>query len=101
MTRGMAVELGPKNIRVNAVAPGYVHSDQNYDLISSWSDNPKQWVENYIDDYQALSFEIEPDDCGNAVAFLLSDLSRAITGQTLYVDNGTTSLMSNYSFIKK
>ncbi|SHG02623.1 3-oxoacyl-[acyl-carrier protein] reductase/2-deoxy-D-gluconate 3-dehydrogenase [Fodinibius roseus] len=101
LTRGMAVELGPKNIRVNAVAPGYVHSEQNYDLISSWSDNPEQWVERYIDDYQALSFEIEPDDCGNAVAFLLSDLSRAITGQTLHVDNGTTSLMSNYSFIKK
>lgn len=101
LTRGMAVELGPQNIRVNAVAPGYVHSDQNNDLISSWADNPEQWVETYIDDYQVLSFEIEPDDCGNAVAFLLSNLSRAITGQTLHVDNGTTSLMSNYSFITK
>ena len=33
VTRGMAVELGKYDIRVNAIAPGYVHAEQNYDLI--------------------------------------------------------------------
>lgn len=95
LTRGMAVELGPYNIRVNAVGPGFVHSDQNYDLIKTWTPDPEQWVKDYIEDQQVLFFDIRPEDAGNVVAFLLSDLSRAVTGQTLYVDNGTTSLLFN------
>jgi len=97
LTRGMAVELGPHNIRVNTVAPGYVHSEQNHGLIKTWTDDPETWVKNYIVNQQALHREIEPEDCGNVVAFLMSDLSRSITGQTLYVDNGSTSLINNYS----
>jgi NAD(P)-dependent dehydrogenase (short-subunit alcohol dehydrogenase family) len=101
LTRGMAVELGPYNIRVNAVGPGYVHSDQNYDLIKTWSDDPQQWVRDLIKDQQVLFFDIEPEDCGNIVAFLLSDLSRSVTGQTIYVDNGSTSLLYNRYFTEK
>lgn len=100
LTRGMAVELGPNNIRVNAVGPGYLHAEQNYDLIRTWTDNPDQWVNDYIKDQQVLLFQMKPDDCGNVVAFLLSDLSRAVTGQTIYVDNGTTSLLHNRFFIE-
>ena len=95
LTRGMAVELGPFNIRVNAVGPGYVHAEQNYDLIKTWADDPQKWVEDFVKDQQVLLHDIQPVDCGNAVAFLLSDLSEAITGQTLYVDKGTTSLLFN------
>ncbi|WP_018626325.1 SDR family NAD(P)-dependent oxidoreductase [Niabella aurantiaca] len=90
LTRGMAVDLGQYNIRVNAVAPGYVHAEQNYDLLRSVTDNPEQWVENIILKEQVIHTEIQPEDCGYTVGFLLSDLSRAITGQTLYVDNGST-----------
>lgn len=101
LTMGMAVELGPHNIRVNAVAPGYVHAEQNQNLIKTWTDNPEKWVKDYIDNQQALHREIEPEDCGNVVAFLLSDLSRSVTGQTIYVDNGSTSLVYNYGSLKK
>jgi NAD(P)-dependent dehydrogenase (short-subunit alcohol dehydrogenase family) len=101
LTRGMAVELGPHNIRVNAVGPGYILGEHNFDLIRTWTDNPDQWVKDYINDQQALLFQMEPDDCGNVVAFLLSDLSRAVTGQTIYVDNGTTSLLHNRLFTEK
>lgn len=90
LTRGMAVELGKNNIRVNAVAPGYVHAEQNYDLIRSFTDDPEQWVEKLIQNEQAIPDKIQPRDCGNTVAFLLSDLSASITGQTIYVDRGTT-----------
>lgn len=95
LTRGMSVELGPHNIRVNAVGPGYVHSEQNYDLISTWADDPQKWVEDYVKDQQTLLFKIQPVDIGYVVAFLLSDQSRAVTGQVIYVDNGTTSLLFN------
>lgn len=98
LTRGMAVELGQYNIRVNAVAPAYVNSQQNLCLIKTWTDDPQQWVRDMVADQQVLSFEITPEDCGNVTAFLLSDLSRAITGQTIYVDNGNTSLLFNRKF---
>jgi len=99
LTRGMAVELGPFNIRVNAIGPGYVHSKQNYDLIRTWSDDPEKWVNDYITDQQVLYRKIEPEDCGNVAAFLLSDLSRSVTGQIIYVDNGTTSMLYNQSLL--
>lgn len=95
LTRGMAVELGPHNIRVNAIGPGLVHAEQNDELIRSWSDDPQKWVRDIVMGEQVLLHPIEPVDCGNAVAFLLSDLSRAITGQVIYVDKGTTSLLFN------
>jgi NAD(P)-dependent dehydrogenase (short-subunit alcohol dehydrogenase family) len=90
LTRGMAVELGKRDIRVNAIAPGYVHAEQNYELIRTWTDDPERWVEEYISKEQVICKKIEPEDCGHAAAFLLSGLSRSITGQTLYVDCGTT-----------
>jgi NAD(P)-dependent dehydrogenase (short-subunit alcohol dehydrogenase family) len=90
LTRGMAVELGRQNIRVNAIAPGYVHAEQNYDLIRSWTENPEQWVEEYIFKEQVIHLKMQPGDCGYSVAFLLSEYSRCITGQTLYIDCGTT-----------
>ena len=101
LTRGMAMELGPKGIRVNAIGPGYVPAEQNYGLIRTWTDDPEKWEKEFIKDQQAVNYGIQPDDCGNAAAFLLSDLSRAITGQTLYVDGGLTSLGINRSSTEK
>ncbi|WP_341215990.1 SDR family oxidoreductase [uncultured Wocania sp.] len=101
LTKGMAVELGKHNIRVNAVAPGYVHAEQNLELIKTFADDPELWVENHTKDYQSLPFEIEAEDCGNVVGFLASEFSRAVTGQVIYVDNGTTSMLYNNSFIEK
>jgi len=90
LTRGMAMELGKLGIRVNAIAPGYVHAEQNYELIRSWTDDPEKWVEEYIFKEQAINRKIQPEDCGYSAAFLLSDLSQCITGQTVYIDCGTT-----------
>ena len=90
LTRGMAVELGQHKVRVNAIAPGYVHSEQNYELIRTWTEHPEQWVEDYIFKEQVIHRKIHPDDCGYSAAFLLSDLSQCITGQTLYIDCGNT-----------
>ena len=99
LTRGLAVELGPHGIRCNAVAPGYVHSEQNLALIGTWSDDPEAWVAAHTAEQQVLDLEIEPIDCGRAATFLLSDASRCITGQVLRVDAGTTALLYNRSFV--
>jgi NAD(P)-dependent dehydrogenase (short-subunit alcohol dehydrogenase family) len=98
LTRGMAYELGKHGIRVNAIGPGYVHSEQNFELISTWTDDPPQWVNDFIHHQQVSPEFIEPIDCGNTAAFLLSDLSRSITGQTIYVDRGTTIMLMNRDF---
>lgn len=98
LTRGMACEVGPLGFRVNAVGPGLVHADQNLELIKVWSDDPEQWVKDFIQNQQVLNYDIMPLDIGNTVAFLLSDLARCITGQNIYVDNGTTCLIFNRDF---
>ena len=99
LTRGMSVELGALGIRCNAVAPGYIDSEQNRDAVASWAKDPKQWEEEQKDEYQSLRHLITARDCGNAVVFLLSDLARSITGQTIIVDAGFTNLLYSNSFI--
>lgn len=101
LTRGMAVELGKYNIRVNAIAPGYVHSEQGLDLIATWAKDPHEWVQKHVENYQVLNFQMLPEDCGNAVAFLLSDLSRTVTGQVIFTDNGLSRLIYSRDFVKK
>ncbi len=101
LTRGMAVELGQHNIRINSLAPGYVHAEQNFDLISAWTDDPKAWVANHSENQQALQHCISNQDCGQVAAFLLSSMSCSVTGQTMYVDNGTTSMLYNNDIFPK
>lgn len=98
-TRAASIELAPFGIRVNAVAPGYIHSKQNLELIGSWSEDPREWADHHQEHYQALPGEITPVECGRAVTFLLSEASSAITGQTLVVDKGTTCLLYDKQFI--
>lgn len=101
LTRGMSVELGKYGIRVNAIAPGYIHSDQGLELIATWTDDPVQWVKRHNQHYQVLNFQILPEDCGHTIAFLLSDLSRTITGHVITTDNGLTRLIYSRDFVQK
>ncbi len=101
LTRGMALELGELGIRCNSVAPGYIHAEQNLSLISTWTDDPEQWVEDYKKEYQSLKHTVSARDCGNAVIFLLSDLSRSITGQNIGVDAGFSNMLFKNSFVSE
>ena len=99
LTRSLAVHYGRYGIRVNGVAPGYVHSEQNYDLIRNWTEDPAAWVDDLIQNHQALPTQIEPVDVGRVVVFLLSEQARAMTGQTLVVDGGSTELLYPMNFV--
>lgn len=80
LTKAAARELGPKGITVNAVAPGMVLTEMAMELPAGFRDQA-------IDE-SVLKQLAEPADIANAVAFLLSDAARMITGQVLQVDSG-------------
>ncbi|MGY4099045.1 SDR family oxidoreductase [Nocardia sp. R16R-3T] len=91
LAQSLATELGPKGIRVNSVAPGYI-----------WADNVK-WYFNYLAEQRGITPEQvyaetaetidlrklpEPDEIADAVVFFASPLARAITGACLDVNGG-------------
>ena len=83
MTRSMARELGPENIRVNCVIPGWVMTPRQ---LSTYIDEA---AERQIATRQSLSNRrIQPADIANMVLFLAADESRSCAGQNFIVDAG-------------
>ena len=82
MTRGLARELGPDNIRVNALMPGWVLTERQRDL---WV--TPEGLAGHLE-RQCLKQEIEPLDMVSPTLFLASETSRMMTGQALVVDAG-------------
>jgi len=83
LTRSMAVDLGPKGIRVNMVAPGYIFTDR-WEKLSD--EKAKRRRLNC-----PIGFEATADDVAQAVAFMASDASRNICGERLVVDAGCSA----------
>lgn len=79
-TKSIALELGSRNIRCNAIAPGFIETEMT-DALSE--EAIKQWRESI-----PLKRGGTPDDVANCVVFLGSDRSAYITGQTIHVDGG-------------
>ena len=80
-TKSIATELGPMNIRVNAIAPGITKTDM-------FNQMDEKIIENAIDS-SALKRPAEPYEIANVALFLASDLSSYLTGQVIRVDGGT------------
>lgn len=79
-TKSVALELGSRGIRANAVAPGFIETEMTAKLdektVQSWRDGIP------------LKRGGKPEDVADACVFLASDLSSYITGQVLQVDGG-------------
>jgi 3-oxoacyl-[acyl-carrier protein] reductase len=82
LTKSAAVDLGPSNINVNAVAPGFVKTD----LLSAL---PREVLER-AEHESVLGRVAEPEDVARVIVFLCSDAARHITGQVVVVDGGLT-----------
>jgi galactose dehydrogenase len=84
MTRSIARELGPYNIRCNTLSPGWVITQRQKDLwVGEDGANLKKHLER-----QCLPDAIPPEDMVCPTLFLASDASRMMTGQALVVDGG-------------
>lgn len=86
LTRALVIELAPRRIRVNCVAPGAVRTAMYAEAEKNWTEEQRSQVERL----HPLGLG-QPEDVANAVAFLLSDAARWITGTILTVDGGYTA----------
>ncbi len=83
LTRSLAREVGGRGVRVNAVAPGFLSTELTAGL-------PEEVVAR-LRERECLPGGVEPRAVGEAIAFLLSDRARAITGQCIFVDAGASA----------
>lgn len=91
LTKGIAADYGTAGIRCSIIHPGFVDSPQGRELIRTISSTPPdEWVEEFVRTRQMIPRTISPEDIGAAVAFLLSDGARFITGAELVVDAGSS-----------
>ena len=80
MSKSLAQEYGKKNIKINCVSPGFIKSEMTENI----SEDYKKVLEGKI----SLERFGVPEDVANVIAFLCSDLSNYITGETIHVNGG-------------
>ena len=85
MTKSAALEYGHKNIRINAVCPGYTHSALLDQLLSARED-----MEEILKRYIPMRRFGEADEIAEAICWLASENSKFMTGQTITLDGGTS-----------
>lgn len=85
LVRTLAVEFGPSNVRVNAIAPGWIHSEMSAKALNA---DPAR--KNKILDRTPLNRMGEPNDIGWAAVYLCSPAARFVTGVVLPVDGGVS-----------
>ena len=85
MTRAMAVELSPKGIRVNAIAPGFIYSAMTAKALDS---DPERKAK--VFGRTPMGYMGQPEDIGNAALYLASDAAKYVTGVVLPVDGGNS-----------
>jgi 3-oxoacyl-[acyl-carrier protein] reductase len=79
-TKAAARELGPRNITVNAVAPGFIRTEMTAGL--------SEGVKERLSERIILGRLGEPEEVADVVVFLAGDAARYITGQVVSVDGG-------------
>ncbi|HEY6571615.1 MAG TPA: SDR family oxidoreductase [Candidatus Limnocylindrales bacterium] len=85
LTRQLAVELAPRQIRVNAIAPGYIDVPRHRDDPDFDPDLGRRYV--------PLGRSGRPEDIGGAAVFLASAAAAFVSGQVLFVDGATNAQM--------
>jgi len=91
LTRYLAYHAGPKGVRVNGIAPGFIVKKENFDRY----EKDVEWRERW-EGYHPLKKAGYSEDLSNALLFMASDLAGFDTGQTLVIDGGLTLPVSAF-----
>jgi 3-oxoacyl-[acyl-carrier protein] reductase len=92
ITRCMAVDLAPDNIRVNGVAPGFINTRMALTAAGDHEHHTDWFKDIYVGRRKIpMARAGTAEDCAGAYIFLLSPLSQYITGQVITVDGGLTA----------
>jgi NAD(P)-dependent dehydrogenase (short-subunit alcohol dehydrogenase family) len=90
----MAIDHGKDKIRVNAICPGWIYTPLIQGIFAG-SPNPDE-AKQAVERRQVLGRLGNPEEVGEAAAFLASDEASYITGASLMVDNGMTALLESW-----
>ena len=86
LTKTLALEVADKGIRINSIAPGAIATMMNLDILED--EEKRKAEENKIPMHRIG----EPNEIAKVAVFLASDAASYITGTTIYVDGGLTSV---------
>ncbi|MCJ1805904.1 SDR family NAD(P)-dependent oxidoreductase [Flavobacterium covae] len=86
ITKSLAIELASKKIRVNCIAPGFIKTEMLDDVSKAFDED----YDNRVAALHPLGLG-EAQDIANAISFLISDMSKWITGSIISVDGGFTA----------
>lgn len=89
LTRAAARELGPFNVRVNAIRPGFVDSERMNMILGRMAEQSQTTVEaleHKFFEFISMRTKIQPEEIGDMALFLASDCAKHITGQLIAVD---------------
>lgn len=85
LTKSLAVEWGPHNVRVNCISPGYIRTELTSQVRQDWQD---QWLK-----LSVVSGRLGmPEELASLVVYLASDSSSYMTGSDLIIDGGFTCI---------
>jgi NAD(P)-dependent dehydrogenase (short-subunit alcohol dehydrogenase family) len=86
MTKALAIELAPKKIRVNCIAPGFIKTEMGNKINHNFDADYSKHIENL----HPLGWG-SPDDIAAGIAYLFSDMSKWVTGTIMNIDGGFTA----------
>jgi len=86
MTKGLAACWAKYNIRVNAIAPGYIATEMSLPEMR----NRPEWVEKYWLDWTPQRRVADPEELSGLVVYLASDAASYVTGSAIFIDGGFT-----------
>lgn len=95
LSRALAVDLGPSGVRVNCVLPGMIDCEQTRQVTGQYTEDVDAYLNEWARMRQLLPALVKNTDVGELIEFLLGDRSAGVTAQSIVIDAGTTTMLTD------